>query len=213
MKNLKHIFIIYNPGYAGNFLQRVFSLSKETVPVMDKSFLSEPKLNSSIEERLELYSFKNVRSTFLNWQKFHRNTLDFYDYKIIEEINNHNTFSHIIFSMHLPEFLNCKDQIDEIENNDFYYVDLDLSKYQKWIDASMSDLNFFYRLDERYSYNNIETVVPNVKSINLTAMLDSQQGFVDEYISVSKKMNLSVDTESAILLYKEWYQTRVEYYS
>lgn len=205
----KHIIIVYNPGYAGNFLQRLFSLGNEVVPQIPLNYLGIDSLDIN---RLELYSFKDVRSSFLNWQKFHRAWPTFYDYEKLKlKFFDNQDYTHVVFAMHFPEyeiFINDLNQISDIE---YYYVDLDLSKYQKWINLSQKDLNYRYRLDEAERYDSLRSN-SKFKRIDLTSMLDSKPLFEMEYIHLCELMNLTVRLEDAVKLYDDWFDVRVRYY-
>ena len=211
MDNLKYIFIVYLPGYAGNFLARLLSLSKSTVPVLPiemlKNFDRIPNLN--IDQRLQLYSFKDVRQQYQNWQVYHREWITFYNHvDICERIDNE--FSHIVYSLHFPEFKKFNQEITNIKNKEVFYVKLDLNRYKPWIEKSQLDLNFKYRLDEIENYSKWSSLLD--LNINLTKILDNEVDYLEEYRNIQKFLNLDVYENEALILYKEWYDTRVRPY-
>lgn len=213
MENLKYIFIVYLPGYAGNFLLRLLSLTNETVPALPNILLEEcdsiPLL--SIEERLSIYSFSDIRNRYSSWQSFHRDWADFFSHKLISsKINNH--FSYICFSLHLPEFFKFKPEIEVIKNKMIFFVDLDRQKYQTWLNKSKEDLHFKYRLDEIKNYYIWKNSTKNLFPIDLTKIIENEFGFIDEYLKVCNLIGISPNINAALNLYKEWYDTRVQCY-
>lgn len=225
LTKLRHIIIVYNPGYAGNFLIRLFSLGTEVVPLISSEVLTnltndlskiisgENRLQTySTNERLNLYLFKSVRSTYLNWQKFHREWTDFGHYDRIKLISGYESYSHIVFAMHVPELKWHSSIINTIQDATYFYVDLDLKKYGNWITSAQKDLNFKYRTDETFKYDLLlKNADPDYK-IDLTAMLNSEDEFLKEYHRVCSIMNIQPVDEAALLLYRDWYATRVAYY-
>jgi len=214
LDNIKHIFVVYNPGYAGNFLIRLLSLDTQVVPQITKELINTEKFfDLSNTERADLYSFSSVRTQFLNWQKFHRSWLDFHHYELFENrLKNYQQYTNIIFGMHSPEYLRFQDQISCIENYQVVFVDLDQTLYGDWIEKSQKDLNFKYRLDEKQIYEQMVSDTGNAVNIDLTEILESTEGFIREYIRVSNILGLETHIDSAKKLYTEWYETRVSFY-
>jgi hypothetical protein len=210
---INHVFVVYNPGYAGNFLIRLFSLDTAVVPQSTlESINTEKFFDLSIEERSNFYSFASVRNQYLNWQKFHRTWMDFHHYEQFKsKLNRTHTYNTIIFSMHSPEYLRFQRQIESIKHHQIVFVDLDENRYSSWIKKSQKDLNFKYRLDETKIYKSLLDQHDQPK-INLTAMLESTESFICEYLRMAEILNVNVHINDAVKLYKEWYETRVSYY-
>lgn len=205
--------IVYNPGYAGNFLIRLFSLGTDIVPQMPITVIQDGSIPYySVDQRLSLYSFSKIRDRHLNWQKFHREWIDFQHYEIINNLLVDCNYTHIVFAIHVPELELHSSVIHTINNVTYFYVDLDLEKYGNWIRAAQKDLNFKYRIDETFKYDLlIENADPDYK-IDLTAILDSEDKFLKEYNRVCLIMKIQPVDEAALLLYRDWYATRVAYY-
>ena len=212
LKDLEHFIIVYNPGYAGNFLLRLFSLGEEVVPQLPVNLLVEndSRVYSS-DDRLDLYSFSTIRSQYMNWQKFHRDWTDFSHY---EKLNCtlHPDYKHIVFAMHVPELEMHKPALQSIQNIKYFYVSLDLEKYSSWIDSAQQDLNFKYRIDEKSKYQFLVDRAAPDQLINLTAMLDSPDKFLQEYCRICTVMKITPVKDQALVLYRDWYDTRVAYY-
>jgi hypothetical protein len=204
--------IVYNPGYAGNFLIRLFSLGTDIVPQMPINMIQVSIPYYSIDQRLSLYSFSKVREQHLNWQKFHREWMDFQKYENINDLLVDCNYTHIVFAMHAPELELYSSRIQTIQDVKYFYVDLDLEKYGNWIKSAQRDLNFKYRIDEIFKYNLLlENAHPDYK-IDLTAMLNSEDDFLKEYHRVCSIMQIIPIDEAALLLYRDWYATRVACY-
>ena len=204
--------IVYNPGYAGNFLIRLFSIGTDIVPQMPVNLIQESIPYYSIDQRLSLYSFSKVRTHHLNWQKFHREWMDFRQYENINNLLVDCNYTHIMFAIHAPELELYSTVIKTIQDVRYFYVDLDLEKYGNWIKAAQKDLNFKYRIDETFKYDLlIKNADPNYK-IDLTSMLNSEDEFLKEYHRVCSVMKIIPIDETALLLYRDWYATRVAYY-
>jgi hypothetical protein len=214
LKDLTHFIIVYNPGYAGNFLVRLFSLGTEVMPQIPLISLNDTTLDSyNTAQRTELYSFSKVRNSYSNWQKFHKKWLDFQHYDNIDNMSFTDNYTHVMFAMHAPELELYLNKIQSIEKVNYFYVDLDLEKYGSWLDSSRQDLNFKNRVDEDLKYNLLLDNSTLDQRINLTAMLDSKNEFLQEYRRVCAIMNITPMEESAVLLYDGWHDTRVTYYS
>jgi hypothetical protein len=212
LKDLEHFIIVYNPGYAGNFLLRLFSLGEEVVPQLPVNLLVENNSRVySSDDRLDLYSFSTIRSQYVNWQKFHRDWIDFSHYEKLNCIL-HRDHKHVVFAMHVPELEMHNPVLQSIQNIKYFYVDLDLEKYSSWLNSAQQDLNFKYRIDEYLKYNLLLDNSTSDQRISLTAMLNSKDEFLQEYRRVCALMGITTSEESASVLYDGWYDTRVTYY-
>ena len=213
LKDLTHTIIVYNPGYAGNFLVRLFSLGTEVMPQIPINFLNNTTLDSyNTAQRLELYSFSKVRNSYSNWQKFHKQWLDFQHYENMDNMSYTDNYTHVMFSMHAPELELYSSKLQTIEKVNYFYVDLDLDRYGSWIDSSRQDLNFKNRVDEDLKYKLLLDSSASDQRINLTVMLNSKDEFLQEYRRVCALMGFTPLDESAATLYDGWYDTRVAYY-
>jgi len=206
IENLKHIIIIYNPGYAGNFLTRVFSLGDEVVTHFPKQTLLSNIVN--MDKKISLYSFSQVNNNYLNWQKFHRAWPDFYDYELFKLKFKETNCTHIVFSMHEPEFNKHLIKLQSIKNIEFLFVDLNLEKYENWINKSKQYLNFKYRLDEELNYFELSKKITN--KINLSKIIESEEGFLSEYQRICSIVGIQEYIPEATILYKDWYSVRVQ---
>ena len=212
LKDLENFIIVYNPGYGGNFLLRLFSLGEDIVPQLPVNLVVENDLQVySPSDRLKLYSFSTIRSKYMNWQKFHRDWVGFDHY---EKLNCtlHSAYKHVVFAMHFPELEIHTPMLQTIQNIKYFYVDLDLKKYGNWLDSAQHDLNFKYRIDEKIKYQqSINNARPD-QLINLTMMLESSDKFLQEYRRICDVMKINPVEDQALILYQEWYDTRVAYY-
>lgn len=198
------------PGHAGNLINRLISLSPETVPQVTINSLCELKSAGAMPDfsnRQLLHSF-NVTKNFSSWQKFHRTCPDFankdlFDYFIKEckEI-----FSHIVYAIHPAEFSMYFNTINNISDTTFYYISLD-KKYNHWLEHYKKLLHFQYRRNEFTLYEKFKTRY-NMRPIYLDCMLDSPQGFDSEYLRVVSDIGVTPVLEQARTLYAEWLELR-----
>lgn len=211
---MKSIFILYMPGHAGNFLTRLFSLSPETVPQVPIKVLKNSVIETGtppvINSRCEYYSFDQVFKKFNNWQDFHREWPDFYQQKLFYHFNRLYSvpFSHVVYSIHPHEFNLMESDIVQ-QDSEYYYVELD-SKYESWVLKQQASLNFQYRPNyqsELNLFNHLKEKY-SMTPINLTAVLDSADACVSEYLKISQTMQLTADVDSARILYNGWFRER-----
>jgi hypothetical protein len=208
---LKYIFILYLPGHAGHFLSRLFSLGPETVPQLPIDVLKDSVVNTGqppiIHNRAKYYSFAQGSKCYDNWQDFHHAWADFYQHQLYFHFNQmqNDLFSHMIFSIHPHEFDLMKQDIEQFDSA-FYYVDLD-GKYQSWVEASQKKLGFLYRPREFNQFDKLKSQYA-MQSINLTAMLDSSDGFMTEYLRLCEQMEILPCTDQALALYQDWRSVR-----
>lgn len=207
---LKHLIIVYAPGYGGNFLQRLFSLGQETVPHLSlKELDTAAKIdNKTIESRLSSYRFSRVKQDYYNWQKFHRAWMGLEHYNQIMSKLDQKQFSHIVFAVHYPEYVKYKHIIDSVESFTLFCVDLDLNKYQSWLDQAQQELFFRYRLNELENYIEFSYSVSKEKHINLSNILNDNQGFLTEYNRFCELNNLKSQYPYALDLYEDWNSVR-----
>lgn len=214
---MKSIFILYLPGYAGNFLVRLFSLSPETVPQIPIPLLNELAKNFKPLpdlDRVESYSFSRVLSEFDNWQSFHRHWPDFKEHQQFKLLNMANgcKYSTLIHAIHPHEFIKYETELYSepnfslVDDAEYYYVDLDLSNYGDWYVTQKEKLGFENRDNE--SYADI-TDRYNMLPINLTTMLDSESAFLTEYYRVCLAMKITATEADAITLYRDWKKVRL----
>jgi hypothetical protein len=211
---MKIIFIMYMPGHAGNFLTRLLSLSPETIVQLPKSQLREAITNSTvphIERRVDLYKFDQVFKEHGTWQTFHRAWPDFADRDMLEQFDNiHQTKNkNVVYAIHPFEFWLFQKEIRSIKDAEFYNVTLS-SKYATWVAQSMEKLKFKNRDNEKSLFVEYSTEY-DMKSIDLTSMLDNQEGFEAEYIRICNDITLTPVQDQANELYQNWKKERVDH--
>lgn len=199
------------PGHAGNFLTRLFSLSPETMPHLSRHKLNESIVNKKLENfnRLDAYSF-NQANDYVDWQKFHRGFTDFYDSNQIQLLNQLclNAYTNVVYSIHPEEFIKFSNDIKQ-KDVDLYHVELDLNKFNNWVEQSQKKLKFITRSSESNNFLKIISTHPS-KAISLTKMLESEESFLDEYIRVCALMKITPLKNQAIDLYQNWRSIRVD---
>jgi hypothetical protein len=204
------VIILYLPGHAGNFVARLFSLGKETMPLLQKTRL-QSSLDSAQEiaddfDRLENYQFSTIPAKFDSWQQFHRSFADYKEYSGYRLLNLFckRKYSRIVFPLHPHEFVTDFDNQSESE---FYYVDLDLDQWGDWVNDQQAKLNFQYRPNEHEQFHKLKEIHA-MKPISLDQLLHSEQSFLTEYYRVCNVMNISANTKQALHLRNDWMAVR-----
>lgn len=211
MKSIKHIIIVYNPGYAGNFLARLFSLDRTVCP--------QVKLNWAINDldifntpRLNLYTFKEVVTQYESWQSFHREWSDLYNYHLLGTYFKEKNFSSIVFACHEPEFQLHQDLITSFDDKIILGVKIKDCTNLEWINLAQKDLNFKYRYQEKEFYSKFINSLDNTNLIDFDKILKSETDFLEEYNRISKLISIDADNSTALKFYQEWYAERVSRY-
>lgn len=203
---MKTIFVMYMPGRAGNLINRLISLSPETVPQLSIQQLRALKNKNKIpdfSDRRSLYSF--VKATkFPTWQHFHRDCADFYTREFFDYFNEYfdEQFTCQVYAIHPVEFDQFHRHIQNTENPFYYYVDLD-KKYQPWIEYYRPKLEFHDRENEFQLHEHLRRE-HQMQAIDLAEMLDSNQGFEQEYLRIINDLGLTPELDLARDLFLEW---------
>ena len=189
-------YIIYQPGFGGNLLGRLFSLDNSVTP-----FVSYKNL-----DRLASYSFGHAND-FDHWRKFHQaciaetdkvNANDTTEYGITLNLSHPYQF--------IRNYVNIK-----INPCDVYMAELSYDIFPNyWIMGTKERWNHFPVLfpgefnDEvalRSQYN------PTM--ISMDKFLDESL-WEGEYIRVSELMGVPVCIENARIIFDSWYKIRVK---
>lgn len=202
---MKTIFVVYMPGHAGHMIARLFGLSPEIIPLTTKNYLkslSIPAIN-----KLDLYRFSKVKTTFKTWQDFHRSFADHKDMIAVRATNavNRHLYSCEIYPIHPYEFHHDFQELDQTE---CYYVQLDLDQWGPWVEQQRKELKFIDRPSE-YEYFEKYKKLHDMKPISLTKLLGTDQEFQEEYLRVAHSMNISPTLAQAIELLKDWKGVRL----
>jgi hypothetical protein len=208
---MKTVIVLYLPGHAGNFMSRLFSLTPDTMPLIRQDLL-EQHLDQGTAlpddfDRLTNYQFSLVNKQFGDWQKFHRayaDALELPQYRLLNVFCRFR-YSRIVVPLHPNELVDFSSP----DPTEFYYVDLDLEQWGTWVNKEQSRLGFYLRGDESGIFAKQKTLY-NMKSINLTKMLHSEQDFLEEYLSICEHMMISPRPDHALWLRRDWYSVRVE---
>jgi hypothetical protein len=210
---MKTVIVMYMPGHGGNFIQRLFGLSPEFMPILSRKMLrllvnswrpmpgSWPKLSS--------YYFHQILARHQTWQNFHRDTADFLDHIDYRLLNCIYNFEYnFIYSIH-PLELQTKFQ--ELDQTDYYYVDLD-TQYDQWVDKEQQRLGFVVRPNESELFVQLKQR-HQMHPISLTAMLEqSQDLFLTQYHKICTAMQITPVEDQAIMLWNNWLDTRFRIY-
>lgn len=203
---MKTVFVMYMPGLAGNLINRLISLSPETVPQLSikqlRAFKDRGQL-PDFSDRRSLYSFHKA-TQFPSWQHFHRDCADFYTRKFFEYLNEHfeEQFSCLVYAIHPVEFDLMYNHIRNSDDPIYRYVSLS-EKYRPWVEHYRPLLGFRDRENEAELHKRLEKE-HNMQPIYLDQMLDSMSGFESEYLRIIQDLELTPEIELARDLFQEW---------
>lgn len=208
---MKTVIVLYLPGHAGNFVARLFSLNPDTMPLIRQDQL-EQHLDRGTAlpddfDRLANYQFSSVKQEFGHWQRFHRayaDSLELPQYRLLNMFCGFR-YSRIVVPIHPNEFIDFSSP----GATEFYCVDLDLDQWGTWVDAQQTLLGFCYRGDEHGDFDKQKTLC-NMRPIDLTKMLHSEQDFLEEYLRICSQMQIEPQTDQALWLRNDWYSVRVQ---
>jgi hypothetical protein len=208
---MKTVIVLYLPGHAGNFIARLFSMTPDTMPLIRKDQL-EQHLDQGTPlpedfDRQTNYQFSSVNQEFGDWQQFHRayaDALEISQYRLLNIFCGYY-YSRIVIPIHPTEFRDFSSP----DPTEFYCVDLDLNQWGNWVASQKQKLGFYYRGDEHAHFEKQKTLY-NMKSINLTKMLNSEQDFLEEYLVICKQMLIEPLPNKALWLRNDWYSVRVK---
>lgn len=210
---MKTVVILYMPGHAGNFIQRLFGLSPEFMPIISRNMLKglvdRWRPGAQPWPKLQSYLFDKVLMRHHTWQNFHRDTADFIDYQDYRLLNCINDCKYnFIWSIHPWEF---QTKFMELDQTQYYYVDLH-SKFDFWVAQEQQRLKFEIRPNEQeIFYQCIKDY--DMKPISLTNMLqESLESFLAEYNKICECMQVTAVQDQAIELWNNWLDTRFRIY-
>lgn len=196
------------PGHAGNFILRLFGLSNNVMPILQRKTLKDlvdnwQPINSEFD-KLHNYKFDRVPKVYQDWQSFHRAFADYLDHQQYRWANASSGTSYMyMYAIHPHEFdLHYVDA----EETDFYFIDLDQS-FDGWVNAEQEKLKFVRREGEQQQFENFKLQY-NMKPISLTAILGNDQEFLNEYTRICAEMNIEPDVNSATELREGWLSVR-----
>lgn len=199
--NFNTNLIIYQPGYGGNLLLRLFSLDPVTFSIATA--------NNPNVERFDLYSFNHSKK-FSHWQHFHFNHCDS---GIISPISNSIRFDNQVLVLvthpaehekgELVEWISTLNPIRYLatllrsEFSDYWLM----RTQEKW--GGFPSLRKQEIVQEELIRNTYNPVTISIDSIlNLHT-------WQDEYLRINKLMNLTPNLAVATTIYQEWYDLRV----
>jgi len=210
---MKTVIVMYMPGHGGNFIQRLFGLSPEFMPILPRKILrvlvNSWRPMSDSWPKLESYYFDEIWVRHRTWQNFHRHTADFLDhldYRLLNCI--YKCKYNLIFSVHPLELYT---NFQELDQTDFYYVDLD-KKYDQWVSKEQQRLGFNVRPNEYELFVQLKNQY-QMQPISMTAILEqSQDLFLMQYHKICTAMKITPVENHALLLWNNWLDARFRSY-
>lgn len=191
--SLKKITIVYLPGYAGNFLEALFSLDPATAPLWEIDNKNDTPL-TRVTSYLKFRQNKKIVHMHDSESK-----------KVPDDLTN---YRYIFKSTHPAEF-NFQNFPDQV-----LLVDLDWSDFSNyWLMESKKSFDYqLARLRANEPRQNLQVKKHfNTKIISLNQFLDRQQ-WKKEYEKINSLLGLPDHPEAADKLYSFWYDLRVQDY-
>ena len=217
-KDVTNIFILYNPGYAGNLILRLIALSKEVMPTMKKQTLldwSSSAVRPCADSELHnLYTYDTAVNDHKNWLAFHDAWAGIYEHTLYDSlIDLGESYNNIAYQIHPYEFLKFEDVIEPAPKT-IVYVDLDLSVYSKWIEQASNSIGLTNNRggiggNEVANSEIIRKKYPHI-TVSLTNILDSTISFNKEYLRLCTMLNITPRIADAETLYLNWRKHRVD---
>lgn len=209
---MKTVIICYMPGHAGHFISRLFSLGKDTMPLIKRdclySHLDDGSPLQDDFDRLNYYCFNRVKHEFDSWLQFHESEADFLqlpEYRLLNLLCGFR-YSRLVIPVHPFELVTYSVPITACE---FYYVDLDLEQWGDWVQSQEKKLKFVTRRNEAIQFTKCKKQY-NMHPINLTKMLENETSFIEEYLAICNQMMITPLLDQAQWLRQDWYQERIK---
>jgi hypothetical protein len=202
--NKKCNVIVYKPGLAGHFLSFTLSLNDDTYPLLLK--------NAEGKDRLDNYTFKNLRWKYGNWMHFHgafqKPDEIFCDFLSTE-------YSFCTVELHPWEFDSFKSTCEKhkfpLENCNLISIHLSSKRYHIIDDFKKMNGNVPkpYPTEERDWQNFL--ISHKSYYVSLDNIFSGRQSFIEEYIKLCDFTKQEPNLEKALVLYKDWFHERKLY--
>ena len=182
------------------------------MPTMTKKTLLEwsaTTIKPSIDLRSQYY-YDTVRIDHGgDWLAFHDAWAGIYDHTLYASlIDLGEQYDKIAYQIHPHEFTKFETDIVALPRKTMFYVDLDLEKYGTWLRKESDRIGCKPRKDE-YAIGVELCKKYDMHVINLTAIIDSETGFVAEYMKLCGKLTIKPVLHHATVLYENWKKHRV----
>jgi hypothetical protein len=204
------IVVVFNPGAGGNFLARIFTLDPVTFCLGSKDIDSpherskvycydEPtgKLNANYKDGLSIWVYKELKEMYFPFSRGIENLVQ--SKQIVVE------------PMHPYHFHEKMKLLGPSDNVQFFFVDTQGCK--QWVCDQIEHkiLNGKYLKkhfsDYEKTLQDIVSSNPSFTAINLSAIIESPETFVDEYVRICKLMNINYYPTLALDIYQSWKKT------
>lgn len=222
---LKPCSIIYFPGTGGNFIKLCMSLSKETVPCYHRHLdtYNDSEIydirSMSVKCRQNIIEFDSLE----NFKKIHpepnqQNRIDEVDFYYKNPLIN-DYFDWAIVSNHPDNYHARLPWLCKI-----LYIELDFEKHGHWIKNAgayfkqfnyISNFvvnktgNYWLTQDQKNQVAELKNQ-PITTTISMSDILDSLDGFVQQYLNACKSLNITPELDAAMDFYKKWKKFRVD---
>lgn len=196
--------IVYKPGLAGHFLSFTLSLNDDTYPLLLK--------NAEGKDRLDNYTFKNLRWKYGNWMHFHG---AFHDPEKIFRDFLTTEFDICTIELHPWEFESFKSacQKNQFPLKNLNLISIHLSPNLSYIIDEFKQMNGNvpkpYPTEERDWQNFLKSY--DSYYVNLDNVFFGCRSFKEEYVKLCDFTKQEPNIEKALTLYKDWFNERKLY--
>ena len=212
-KELHYIF--YLPGTGGNFMIRLFSLSDDTQFLWKRGTCGCLPANSSLEEKLKWYSFKDSDAN--KWSADGHLVPYGLDLRANPMFDNPGTkliaSSHFLPSLPFRNSLNLATWTGASILEKYYYINVDEELYtfmNRYLGIDKHSDNHIGGISWQLKDNLLNSGI-TINPIHLKTMLDGDEGFLFEYKRVCDLMELDpIDDDIALKFFNNWRRIRVD---
>jgi hypothetical protein len=207
MLNKKINLIIYLPGYGGNFITNILSLNDLAY------FYSKNSITSN--NKKEILSFKDIQIKYGHWINHHNQYKDSYDINDFIKFFKDKKTKFANMRMHPFEFYSYfEENIKKIKKYNskaiLNYCQVNLSLELEHVIDKFKITNGGFPI-LRNGELQLSTKFKNEYNpfiINFDNFILGEKTFIAEYERICNYLDIPIQLEDALLLYKDWYIER-----
>jgi len=198
--------IVYKPGYGGTFISFLLSLNAlcfNIIPRFDPSFDDEDVAHTKI------YSYKNIRQRYGSWRE-HHDAYAIHNLQHIKAFASDTQYQIYNWSIHPNVFYSKKLKIKVFKDWKINYLHVTLSPHLEYINDTFKAANggFPQLLEGEEAQDSDFARDYNPYQINFDSFILGEKTFVTEYENVCNHLQLPVNLDIALELYRDWYVER-----
>jgi len=198
--------IVYKPGYGGTFISFLLSLNSLSYHIIPR-FDDNHDFSESDHEKL--YSYKNIRQRYGSWRN-HHDAYAIHNLQHIKAFANNTQYPIYNWAIHPRVFYSKKLKIKVFREWQVNYLHVKLSPHLEYInDAFKASNNGFPQLLDGEDQQDIQYVRDySPYEINFDNFILGEENFISEYQNVCNHLQLPLNLDTALELYRDWYEER-----